>query len=254
MIEVTSMFKNKVALVTGASTGVGEGIARALFKEGARIVITSRNHQDITECARNIDPSGDFVWGKVADVRNPESIASLIKDITERYGELNYVVCNAGITGPHQVNLADYDLNTWQQVIDTNISGTFYTMKYALPLIQESGGGSIVTLSAVNGLVGIGGIAPYTASKHAIIGLTQSVALEYAQSNIRVNAVAPGYVATPKIQALPEATQKWMEELHPLKRMATMEEVANVVLFLLSPLSSCVTGAVYPVDGGYLAQ
>lgn len=245
---------DKVALVTGASTGVGEGIAKALYQHGAKVIITSLDHEEITNTAKLIDPSGRRVIGKVADVRDPIAIEMLIRDIDKTNGVLHLVVNNAGITGPHQVNISDYNLEKWDNVIQTNVYGTFYTMKYSLPLIERSGGGSIVNLAAVNGIVGISGIAPYTASKHAIIGLTQSAALENAEKNIRINAIAPGYVATPNIKNLPSETQKWMADQHPMKRMASVEEIANTVLFLLSPLSSFTTGAVFPVDGGYLAQ
>lgn len=249
-----TFFQNKVALVTGASTGVGAAIAKALYQQGARVIITARNLDEIGQRALEIDPTTEKVIGMVADVRDPHAISALIDQIEKQYGRLDYVVNNAGITGAHQTAVVDCDLDEWQQVLQTNVSGTFYVMKYALPLMEKTGGGSMVNLSAVNGYVGIAGIAPYTASKHAVIGLTQSAALEYAQKNIRINAIAPGYVATPKTQQLPAATQQWMAEQHPMQRLASTEEVANTVLFLLSPLSSFTTGAVYPVDGGYLAQ
>lgn len=248
------LLQHKIALITGASTGVGFGIAKALYEQGARVIMTSRNLDEIQAAATAIDSSGTQVIGKVVDVKNHESVMQLLHDIEKDYGALHLLVNNAGITGPHQTNITDYPIQDWQNIIQTNISGTFYTLKYALPLIEQSGGGSVVNLSAVNGLVGIEGIAPYTASKHAVIGLTQSAALEYAQKNIRVNAVAPGYIATQKIQSLPDEVQQWMAQQHPMKRMATMEEVAHTVVFLLSPLSSFTTGAVYAIDGGYLAR
>ncbi|QEU60964.1 hypothetical protein KDRO_D06610 [Kluyveromyces lactis] len=251
-------FAGKIALVTGASTGVGEGIARALYERGATVVITSRHMSEVQETADNIDPSGSRVIGKEVDVTVAKAVEDLIQEIREEFGALHHLVNNAGITGPHQTGIEDYDINSWRQVIDTNINGTFYTLKYALPLMENSSSpdseATVVNISAVNGLVGIPGISPYTATKHAVIGITQSVALEFAERNVRVNAVAPGYVSTPKIQALPEETQQWMSSQHPMKRMATMTEVANTVLFLLSPLTGFTTGSVYPIDGGFLAQ
>lgn len=247
------LLEGKVALVTGASTGVGEGIARVLHREGATVIVSSRNPQRTADAARKLDPSGEKVIPKVADVTDPKSVQSLISDIEQSYGRLDCPVCNAGITGPHNVNITDIELQDWHDVIQTNVNGTFYTLKYALPLIEKSGGGTVVNLSSSNGFVGVAGLAAYTASKHAVIGITQSVALEYAQRNVRINAVAPGYVATPRIRELPTETQKWMADQHPMKRMATVEEVGNTVAFLLSPLSSFTTGSVYAIDGGLLA-
>lgn len=245
---------NKVVIVTGASSGVGAGIAEALYQQGAKVIITARNSEELSKKARSIDPTGTKVIPKCMDVRNPEAARSLIEQIRNEHGALNCLVNNAGITGPHQVMIPECRLEDWQQVMETNVNGAFYMMKYALPLIEESKGGSIVNLSAVNGCVGIAGLAPYTTSKHAIIGLTQSAALEYAQRGVRINAVAPGYVATSTLTALPDDVQRWMAAQQPMNRMATVEEVANTVMFLLSPLSSHTTGAVYAVDGGFLAQ
>lgn len=248
------LLEGKIALVTGASTGVGEGIARVLYKEGATVIITARNLERVTATARKLDPTGEKVIPKVADVTDPAAMKSLIEDVEKSYGALHHLVCNAGITGPHNVGITEIDLKDWQDVIQTNINGTFYTLKYALPLMEKTGGGSVVNLSSSNGFVGIPGLSCYTATKHAIIGITQSVALEYAQRNIRVNAVAPGYVATPLIRSLPSNTQQWMADQHPMKRLATMEEVGNSVAFLLSPKSSFTTGSVYSIDGGILAE
>ncbi len=139
-------------------------------------------------------------------------------------------------------------------MVATDITGTFHGLKYSIPSILRSGGGAIVNLSACNGVTGIAGIAPYTAAKHAVLGLTRSVALENAQKGIRINAVYPGYVQTPNIERLPQTTQEWMSSTHPMGRMATREEIANVVAFLLSDESSFMTGAFIPIDGGYTAQ
>lgn len=247
-------FNGKVALVTGASTGVGEGVAEYLFQSGATVVITGRNEMALQATAKRIDVTGKSVIPIPMDVANARKFKQTIAQIEKQQGALHYLVNNAGITGPHGVDIEDYPLDAWHQVVDTDISGTFYGMKFAIPAILRAGGGAIVNLSACNGIVGIAGISPYTAAKHAILGLTRSVALEYAQKGIRVNAIGPGYVETPNILGLPPETQQWMASTHPMGRMAKRDEIAKVVGFLLSDNSSFITGAFIPIDGGYTAQ
>lgn len=246
--------QGKVALVTGASTGVGEAIALYLYQCGATVIITGRDKEALQIAANKIDKSNVRVTPLVMDVTCHESVATGIAQIEHQNGALHYLVNNAGITGPHGVSIEDYPLDEWNQVIATDISGTFYGLKYGIPAIVRSGGGAVVNLSACNGVTGIAGIAPYTAAKHAVLGLTRATALEYAQKGVRVNAIGPGYVATPNILTLPVETQSWMAEMHPMGRMAKCEEIAKTVGFLLSDDSSFITGAFIPVDGGYTAQ
>lgn len=247
-------FNQRVALVTGASTGVGFTIAQKLYSLGAITVITGRNEIALQQAAREIDPTGQRVYAIKMNVANAQDFKTTVEKIEQQYGVLHYLVNNAGITGPHGVNIEDYPLEAWHEVIETDITGTFHGMKYSIPAILRSGGGAIVNLSACNGVTGIAGIAPYTAAKHAVLGLTRSAALENAQKGIRINAVGPGYVETPNISALPQETQQWMASTHPMGRMATRQEIANVVAFLLSEESSFITGAFIPIDGGYTAQ
>ncbi|EPL9571714.1 SDR family NAD(P)-dependent oxidoreductase [Providencia rettgeri] len=247
-------FTNQIALVTGASTGVGFGIALKMHSLGATVVMTGRHEEALTRAVHEIAPTGERISAIKMDVANAKDFQSTIEQIEAKYGALHFLVNNAGVTGPHGVNIEDYPLEAWHGVIETDITGTFHGLKYAIPAIHRSGGGAIVNLSACNGVTGIAGIAPYTAAKHAVLGLTRSAALENAKKGIRINAVGPGYVETPNIALLPRDTQDWMASTHPMGRMAKREEIANVVAFLLSTDSSFITGAFIPIDGGYTAQ
>ncbi|OCJ20061.1 SDR family NAD(P)-dependent oxidoreductase [Serratia sp. 14-2641] len=247
-------FTGKVALVTGASTGIGEAIAQELVERGAKVAITARNRARLAATAQRIDPTGKSVFPLVMDARDPESVRSAVAQTLALGGQLHLLVNNAGITGPHNVPLNEYSIDDWHAVIETDLSGTFYGMKYGLPAIVAAGGGAVVNLSSANGIVGIAGIAPYTAAKHGIIGLTRAAALEFANKGIRINAVGPGYVDTPSMARLPSQMREKMATSHPMGRMATREEVAKTVVFLLSTDSSFTTGAFYSIDGGYTAQ
>lgn len=247
-------FINKVALVTGAGAGIGEAIAERLFSGGASVVLVSRRIEAVEVVCRRIDPTGARTLALEADVRDPSAMEAAVKRTIERFGKLDMAVNNAGVTGPAGVPVQDVAAEVWREVIDTDLTGIFYSMKYEIPAMLANGSGAIVNMSSANGIVGMPGMAAYTAAKHGIIGLTRTAALELAESGIRVSAVAPGYVATPRIMDSGQEVTDWMASVHPMKRLATREEVADLVAYLLSDRAAFMTGGVYSIDGGYTAQ
>ena len=247
-------FRDKVALVTGASTGIGEAIAEHLYAGGASVALVSRRLEPVELVCRRIDPKEERTLAVEADVRDPIAMESAVKRAVERFGKLDMAVNNAGITGPSEVPLQDVEVEIWREVIDTDLTGVFHSMKYEIPAMLANGSGAIVNMSSANGLVGLAGMAAYTTAKHGIIGLTRSAALELAESNIRVCAVAPGYVATPRIMDSGKEVTDWMASVHPMKRLATREEVADLVAYLLSERAAFMTRSVHSIDGGYTAQ
>ncbi|EMM5415663.1 SDR family oxidoreductase [Citrobacter amalonaticus] len=246
-------FQNKVAIITGSTAGIGEAVAEQLHKQGAKVVIVSRSSEQAKQKAKLLSSQGQQALGIGCDVSQPGQVQKIIDDVIKYYGRLDYAVNNAGLTGEHGKDITEQTVENWDNVIATSLSGIFYCLKYEIPQMMKSGG-SIVNLSAVNGLVGIPGLAPYTAAKHGIIGLTQTAALEFACKGIRINAVAPGYVQTPRMSEFPENIVRSFANSHPMKRMAKMQEIADFILFLLSDKSAFCTGGVYPIDGGYLAE
>ena len=247
-------FKGKVALVTGAGTGNGEAIAARLHAGGACVALVSRRLEQVESVSRSIDPEGARTVALEADVRDPKAMEGAVRRTLERFAKLDLAVNNAGITGPAGVPVQDLEAEIWREVIDTDLTGIFYSMKYEIPAMLSNGSGAIVNMSSANGLVGLAGMASYTAAKHGVIGLTRSAALELAESNIRVCAVAPGYVATPRIMDSGKEVTDWMAGLHPMKRLATREEVADLVAYLLNDRAAFMTGSVHSIDGGYTAQ
>ncbi|MCC8379605.1 SDR family NAD(P)-dependent oxidoreductase [Xenorhabdus sp. PB30.3] len=247
-------FNSRVAIITGSTDGIGEKVADVLYAKGASVVIASRSKLSVENKAKSLSPDGKRALGIQCDVSDPAQVRRLIDNTVSYFGRLDFAVNSAGITGEHNKTIPEQTLENWDRVISTTLSSVFYCMKYEIPAMQKSGGGAIVNLSAVNGLAGIAGLSPYTVAKHGVIGLTKTAALEFACKNIRVNAVAPGYVSTPKINELPEEVLHRFSDCHPMKRMAKMEEVAEFISFLLSEKSSFCTGGIYPVDGGYLSQ
>lgn len=247
-------FKGKVALVTGAGTGNGESIAERLFAGGASVALLSRHIDPVKSICEKMDSEGSRTLSLEVDVRDSKAIERAIKVIVDRFGKLDVAVNNAGITGPAGTSVQDLDETIWREVLDTDLTGVFYCMKYEIPAMLANGSGAIVNMSSANGLVGLAGMSAYTTAKHGIIGLTRSAALELAESNIRVCAVAPGYVATPRIIDSGKDITDWMASTHPMKRLATREEVADFVAYLLSDRAAFITGSVHSIDGGYTAQ
>jgi len=247
--------KGKVALITGAATGIGRATALAFGRVGARVVVTDVVPAGEETAAAIRNDGGDALFLR-CDVSNPEQVAAAVAEAVRRYGRLDCAFNNAGIEGT-QAPLGDYPLEVWNRVLAVNLTGVMLCMKSEIAAMTAGGGGAIVNNASILGQVGFATAGAYVAAKHGVIGLTQTAALEYADKKIRVNAVCPGFIETPMLERAGLTTNKdvraAIEGLHPIGRLGRPEEVAEAVLWLCSPRASFITGHPLFVDGGYVA-
>ncbi|PSL33815.1 SDR family NAD(P)-dependent oxidoreductase [Dyadobacter jiangsuensis] len=247
------ILQDKVAIVTGAGSGIGRSVALAYAREGAKVVVSDMDEESGLETVRLItDAGGDSFFFK-CDVSSASENEALVWATIEKYGALHIACNNAGIGGA-MAPTGMYAIDAWDKVIAVNLSGVFYGVRYQIPAMLNSGGGVIVNMASILGNVGFANSPAYVAAKHGVIGLTKNIALEYGTKGIRANAVGPAFIKTPLLKDLDEATMEWLVGRHPIGRMGESDEVAELVLWLSSPKASFVTGAYYPADGGYLAQ
>jgi len=245
--------KNKTVIITGAASGIGKATAELFAKQGANIVVSDIQVAEGEKVVKEIISSGGKASFFKTDVSNPEEMEALVNFTVKTYGKIDVAVNNAGIGG--ELNpITDLSIEGWQKVISINLSSLFYGMKYQIQAMLKSGGGNIVNVSSILGAVGFAGSAGYSAAKHGVIGLTQTAALEYAAQGIRINAVGPGFIDTPLLDALDDEMKKQLIALHPIGRLGKSEEIAAFIFWLSSDKASFINGSYHPIDGGYLAN
>jgi NAD(P)-dependent dehydrogenase (short-subunit alcohol dehydrogenase family) len=255
-IKLMKEFDGKVALVTGGGSGIGRATALAFAREGAKVVIADRNVQRGEEIVSTIRGAGAIASFRRTDVSVAAEIEALVDYTMKTYGRLDLAFNNAGIEGDVKP-LVDQTEGNFDAVMDINVKGVWLSMKYQIPRMLEQGGGAIVNSSSVAGVVGFPGIGIYAASKHAVIGLTKTAALEYSAQGIRINAVNPAAIDTEMIDRLADGMNMKKDDLitlHPIGRLGRVEEVVEAVLWLCSSRASFVTGHSLIVDGGFAAR
>lgn len=247
-------FSGKTVLITGGSTGIGRATAEAFGRAGANVVIAARGAGG-AEVAAQISAAGGQAIYVATDVSKEAEVERLVRTAVDAYGGLDVAFNNAG-TLPPTGALADQSTQAWNQTIAVDLTGVFLSLKYEIPAMLASGGGSIINTSSVAGLIADPGMAPYAAAKHGVIGLTKAAALDYARAGIRVNAIAPGLVRTPMIDGWIDdpAMRETVLSYSPQGRVSEPEEIAGLVMFLASDLSPFINGAVYTIDGGQTAH
>ena len=243
------MFNEKVAVITGGASGIGLATAKKLVGEGANVVLVDWN-QDVSDIAKSL--SNNCI-GIRCDVSSDTDVQKCVSEVIERYGHIDYLVANAGIGGgPNKAH--EVSVDEWNKVIGVNQTGIFLMNKYVIGEMLKTGGGAIVNTSSMYGLVGTTMSFAYSASKGAINQMTRSLALTYARDNIRVNAIAPGYVDTPILASVPKEMKDAMANQLPVGRLGEDTEIANLICYLLSDNATFITGAIVPIDGGFTAQ
>lgn len=247
-----SVLKDKVAFVTGAGSGIGKAVALLYAKEGAKVVVSDVNDEHGQAVVDEIVGQGGDAYYVHADTASPEEVENLVAKTVEKYGRLDIACNNAGIGGEANP-AAEMSIDGWKKIIDINLNGVFYGCKYATMQMLKNGGGAIINMASIHSITAVPGSVGYAASKHGVLGLTRNFGVEYASQNIRVNAVGPGYIDTPLLDMLGDDKKKALEKAHPIGRLGTSEEVANLVLFLSTDAATFINGSYFNVDGGYTA-
>lgn len=250
-----STFNGKVALVTGAASGIGEAVARDLAAHGAKVVVTDINLEGAEGVVEAIRADGGEAAAFRQDSASVADNKAAVEFAVETFGGLHYAVNNAGIGGTGEPH-GELDTEKWRRVIDINLNGVAYGMRYQLEQFlrqDDTAGCAIVNMASIHGSVAAPDNSAYTAAKHGVVGLTKNAAVEYASRGIRVNAVGPAYINTPLLENLPEEVRDALVERHPIGRLGRSEEVATLTRFLLTDEASFITGSYHLVDGGYTA-
>lgn len=250
---MSTKFADKTAIVTGGGSGIGKAVALALAAEGANVVVNDLKQEVAQSVVDEIVAAGGTGLAVAGNVGKASDVKAVVDAAVAEFGALHLAFNNAGIGGPLGLT-ADIDIEAYLALMDVNLHSVFYGMHYQIPEMLKAGGGAIVNTSSILGVVGDPGAVPYVAAKHGVSGMTKATALGYADKGIRVNSVHPGYIDTPLLSNLPKEAYDALVGLHPIGRLGTSEEVAKVVLFLLSDDASFVTGAQYLVDGAYTAR
>lgn len=248
-------FQDKVAIVTGGGSGIGEAIAKDLAANGVKVVVSDINLEGAKRVVAEIEAAGGTASPFEANTAVAEDSVRTVEHAVATYGKLNYAVNNAGIGGK-AAPAAEVDVDDWDRVININLNGVLYGLRAQIPAILEAGAdeGAIVNMASIHGTVAAIGSGAYTAAKHGVVGLTKNAAAEYGPQGLRINAVGPAYIRTPLLeQHLDAAGFAALEAKHPLGRLGQPQEVANLATFLLSDKASFMTGSYVLVDGGYTA-
>lgn len=244
--------KDKVAIVTGAASGIGRAVAQAYAQEGAKVVVSDISVGGGEETVKLIKSVGGEAFFIAADTSKADDNDRLVKQTVEQYGALHIACNNAGVGGPSSPT-GEYPIEGWDKVIAVNLSGVFYGCRYQISAMLQSGGGAIVNMASILAQVGFANSAAYVAAKHGVVGLTKNIALEYAAGGIRANAVGPAFINTPLLKDMDSDTIDWLVSKHPIGRLGEANEVAELVLWLSTDKASFINGAYYAADGGYLA-
>lgn len=244
----------KVAVVTGGASGIGLACAHSLARSGAAVSLWDLNAEALETAAAELEQYGRPTRTAIVDVSDSQRVTDAMEEVANDLGRVDIVVANAGIGGD-QKPTAEYSDDAWHKVIGVNLDGVFYTQRAGIQVMRRNGGGSVINMASILGQVGFAMSSAYVAAKHGVLGMTKAAAWEHAADGIRVNAVGPGFIMTPLLEAsLDQPAIDFLAGQHALQRMGQPEEVAEVVAWLASDASSFVTGAYYPVDGGYLAR